>query len=359
LYSARKQPEKAAIAIREAIMLDAKNLDLIQDYLSILETGKYWDQLQKECDTLLNQDKYLSDTAWWIYLKRGTAKRYRDNKAGAMEDFMTAFKITSGEGQGQKQGEGGQAGITSMQVHVVEKMAEHLDKPTAIRRAEQLANNDPRWKVVLAYLHNMSMNREKAINLIEEVRGQLVNAPDKDKMVALNVAGQIYMANDEYDRARGAFQDMLKIRKDDLAVLNNIACLMAEFGSAPDPKGALKYSTEAYNLMLSRNTSDPNILDTHGWINVLVGGSNVDVGIEHLADAIKAADLPEAHFHLGEAMLIKKLPEDAVKSFTRAQEILKEREEKGQPVDSKLRTRIEEALVRADNATKSTRAAGQ
>jgi tetratricopeptide (TPR) repeat protein len=351
MYSARKQPEKAALAIREAIVLEPKNGDLIQDYLNILEAGKYWQQLQAECDILINGDKELSEKGWWIYVKRGTAKRYRDNKAGAMEDFMTAFKITSGTGDAQ--------GITSMQVHVVEKMAEHLDKEQAIRRAEQLAANDPRWKVVLAYLHNINQNRTKAIALIEEVRGQLANAPDKDKMVALNVAGRIYMDNDEYDLARGAFQDMLRIKKDDVAVLNNIACLMAEFGSSPDPKGALTYSTQAYNLMLSRNVSEPNVLDTHGWVNVLCGGPNIDVGIEHLSDAVKAADLPEAHYHLGEAMLKKNLAEDATKSLARAQEILKEREEKGQPVDSKLRNRIEEALSRADAAMKSSRAAGQ
>ena len=353
MYSARKQGEKAAVTIREAFALEPTNGELVRDYLEILETGKYWQLLETECDRLLHGDKNLADKAWWIYVKRGTAKRYRDNKAGAMEDFMTAFKITTGDA------ESASGGITSTQVHVVEKMAEHLDKVQAIRRAEQLAGNDPRWKVVLAYLHNLNMNRERAISLIEEVRGQMANATDQDKMVTLNVAGQIYMANDEYDRARGVYQDMLKIRKDDIAVLNNIACIMAEFGSSPDPKGALNYSKQAYDLMINRQMSDPNILDTHGWVNVLCGGAQIDAGIEHLTEAIKAADMPEAHYHLGEAMLKKNLPEDAVRSLTRAQEILKEREEKGQPVDSKLRQRIEEALVKADNATKSNRVAGQ
>jgi tetratricopeptide (TPR) repeat protein len=186
----------------------------------------------------------------------------------------------------------------------------------------------------------------------------MTDAQLKDKLTTLNVAGTIYMMNSEYDRARGAYEDILKLKPDDMAAMNNVACMLAEYGSSADPKKALEYSTRAYDLMLSRNLSDPNLLDTHGWVHVLCGGPNVDVGIEFLNDAIRSGDLPEAHFHMGEAMLRKKLPEDAAKSFARASEILEERERKGQPVDQKLRQRIDESAYKAEAAIKAARITG-
>jgi tetratricopeptide (TPR) repeat protein len=349
MYSARGKHLEAAGAAREAIMLEPTNGELIRDYFDVLETGKNWQQLDRECNELLNGDAGIAKSGWWIYVKRGIAKRNRGDKQGAMEDFMTAFKITSEMETG---------GISQMQVHVVEKMAEHLDTKEAIRRAETLANNDPRWKVVLAYLHHTDKNPRKAFQLIEEVRGQMSEAPLKDKLTTLSVAGTIYMLNEQYDQARSAYEDMLKLEPENTAAMNNVACMLAEYGSSPDPKKALEYSTKAYNLLMSRNQSDPNILDTHGWVHVLCGGPNIDIGIEYLNDAIKSGDLPEAHFHMGEAMLKKKMPEEAVKSFARAAEILREREAKGQQVDSKLRQRIDDGAYRAEMASKTLKITG-
>jgi hypothetical protein len=153
---------------------------------------------------------------------------------------------------------------------------------------------------------------------------------------------------------------VLKLRPDDLGAMNNIALFLAEYLSPRNTAKALELSTQAYNIILNRNISDPNILDTHGWVNVLHGGANVDIGIELLSDAIKAGDLPEAHYHLGEAMLVKKLPEDAMKSLARAQEILREREDRGQTRPqqmeaSKLRLRIDEAVSRAEKVKAEVR----
>jgi tetratricopeptide (TPR) repeat protein len=243
-------------------------------------------------------------------------------------------------------------------------MGEHIAKDEAIRRAETLANKDVRWKVVLAYLHHTNRNKTTAISLIDEVRLQLSDLKERDKLTTLSMAGSIFMLNGEHDRARGVYEDVLKIRPDDLAALNNIAALLAEFGARPDPKKALAISTQAYNLMLSRNQSDPNVLDTHGWVHVLAAQSEknpglVDVGIEYLSDAIRAADMPESHYHLGEAMLLKKMPEDALKSFTRAQEILREREDKNLPIDSGLRERVDQGLAKAEKARSESKVAGQ
>jgi tetratricopeptide (TPR) repeat protein len=342
MYSLRGKHEDAIKAAYAAIVVEPTNSGLVQDYLEVLQAGKYWPQLFAESNRLINENESLAKTGWWVYVKRGTARRYMDQKAEAMDDFMKAFDITS------KLDTGG--GISAMQIQVVEQMAEHIAKDEAIRRAEALANKDVRWKVVLAFLYHSNENPTRATELIDEVRLQLADLKERDKMTTLSMAGSIFMLNHQYDRAQGVYEDILKISPDDLAALNNIAALRAEFTSNADPKKALEISTRTYNLMLNRNMSDPNILDTHGWVHVLCGGQNVDVGIEYLSDSIKAADLPEAHYHLGEAMLRKNMPDDALKSLQRADEILRERQGKKQVVDSKLRERIDEALARADKA---------
>jgi ElaB/YqjD/DUF883 family membrane-anchored ribosome-binding protein len=67
--------------------------------------------------------------------------------------------------------------------------------------------------------------------------------------------------------------------------------------------------------------------------------------------------MAEAHYHLGEAYLLKKLPVNAKSSLTRANDMLQEKADKNQPVDEALKKRIADALGRAEKAMMETRAA--
>ncbi|MGC3957512.1 MAG: hypothetical protein QM813_05995 [Verrucomicrobiota bacterium] len=67
-----------------------------------------------------------------------------------------------------------------------------------------------------------------------------------------------------------------------------------------------------------------------------------------LQRSTKLQDLPESHYHLAEAYLLKKLPSDAKRSLKRAEEAVEKRLEKGLPFDTELRRRIADANQRAD-----------
>jgi hypothetical protein len=119
---------------------------------------------------------------------------------------------------------------------------------------------------------------------------------------------------------------------------------------------AMEYAQRAYDAMVKRNIVEPNVLDTLGWVNVLAGGQqNVDRGIEHLTNSIKAGEMAEAHYHLGEAYMKKNFPDGAKRSYTRAKELI---EEKQGPVAEGLRQNLEKALLRVEKALLEPRAGG-
>ena len=66
------------------------------------------------------------------------------------------------------------------------------------------------------------------------------------------------------------------------------------------------------------NGTDPNVLDTVGWISVLSGGNNLNQGIDYLNRSIQAGEIPDAYYHLGEAYLKKNIPIEAKRSLNRA-----------------------------------------
>ena len=55
--------------------------------------------------------------------------------------------------------------------------------------------------------------------------------------------------------------------------------------------------------MQKGNRRDALVLDTHGWLLTLAG--KVDEGIDTLRAAIEIRQLPDIHYHLGEAFLRK------------------------------------------------------
>lgn len=365
--SAQNKHDEAAIKIREALAnipqakdpreVEAVNLlrgEVVRDYLDILEAGKNWTQLELEVDELFKRAPELAKTGDWAYVKRATARTYRDKKTEAMADFMKAFDIALAAGE-----KGGNADVV---YGIVDKIREHMGNEAAIGRASALATTQKglqglRWKSVLAYLCSLNKEQDRAAMLIEEVRSKKSEMPDiRDQISTLNVAGSIYMVAERYDQARAVYEELLAIKPDDIGALNNLACVHAEYLTPTNLPKALEYSGRAYDVLNKMNRQDPAILDTHGWVNVLSGGMNLDRGIDLLTSSVRAGEIPEAHYHLAEAYLIKKYPDQARKSLIRAQELIAERKGKTVLSDEKLQQRIDQAMLKAEKALSDTRA---
>jgi tetratricopeptide (TPR) repeat protein len=367
MYSVRGQHDKAAVSIRTAIDLDAKNAaaaaaakqqyskngELVREYFDVLETGKMWDQLLTEANGFVTQDPTTANKIWWLWAKRAVALRNKGDNPGAMNDFQKAMEIVQAEPNVNQ----------DSLIYIIDKIKENLGAGQAVARVLTLAKNADaekaaRWKVVLAYLYYQNKESAKAAQTIQDAIKECqalenVEVRTKNLISALNVAGTLYMMNEEgtqFEQARVAYDQLLSLRKDDLGALNNLACIMAEHTTPPDMNKAMAYSNRAIEVMKERKIEEPNVLDTHGWILVLSGGTNVDKGIEKLHESLKAGEIPEAHYHLGEAYLNKGIPEAAKRALDKANQIIYDKKERKEIFDEKLKPKVEDALVRAEKA---------
>jgi len=351
MYSARNMHDRAALKIREALAMEPTNGELLRDYLDILEAGRMWPQLLAETERVLGVDKNLAATGWWVHVKRAVALSNVDRKQEAMAAFVKAMDIVQADKKGDQE----------VLIAIIDKIRMTLDNDRAIVRATMLASEKKPeaalWKVVLAYLYLQGGDNVKAETQIEEARAQSSLLEEKNLITCLSVAGNIYMANAHYDKARAVYEELLLKRPDDLGALNNLACVYAEHSTPTDLPKALQYSQRALTVMNQRNSPDASVLDTIGWMNVLAGGAKLDAGIDFLVNSIKVNEIAEAQYHLGEAYLKKNLPEPAKRSLSRAGEMLQERIDKKLGIDEGLKKRIEEASARADKALQDLRAA--
>jgi predicted Zn-dependent protease len=350
LHSSRGQHDRAVEEIRAAMALDRQNGELVRDYFNILEAGKFHPQLLVETNNLIASDKQIAEKGWWVYVKRAVAQRYSDRKAEAVADFVKAMEIAQADKDASQ----------DVLIAIIDKIKETLGPEAAIDRVLALVRTSKgagatRWKVVLAYLYFQNKDVATASSMIEEARREAGQMDPRGQVTMLNVAGTIYMLSNQYDRARGVYEELLAKQADDVGALNNLACVMAEHVKPPNLPKALELAQRAYDAMAKRDVMDANVLDTLGWVNVLAGGPNLDRGIEHLTNSIKVGEIPEAHYHLGEAYMRKNFPDGAVRSFKRAAEMLAERKAAG-PIDEGLQQKVDEALARVNKALSEPRA---
>jgi tetratricopeptide (TPR) repeat protein len=346
-WQARKNPEKALEAIRMALQLSRAQPDhtlpLMQDYLNILASAKQYDTLKSECDGLLAKPDMAMD-AWWVYRLRGVALAKLNQNEAALNDFDKALEIVGRIRRGPADDD--------MLMVIIQTIGETVGRKPAIERCKQRiekAENGNHWRVLLAYMYFAESDFKNAEATIEQAlqnAGTLTRAEQEE---AYGVAGSIYMLAGSYEKAADAYTKLLEIKPEDSVSLNNLACVYADYLKTPDPAKALTYSTKALEVAQKvGGPLDPNVMDTHGW--VLVCNDRLDEGIDYLRQAINQLDrkpLMETHYHLGMALLKKKFGPEAQMQLNLAFTQMKERENKGQPVDKLIKDRLTAGLLEA------------
>ena len=157
---------------------------------------------------------------------------------------------------------------------------------------------------------------------------------------------------------RAAFTELLALKPNDIASLNNFAYMLVESITPPEPAAAKQYSQRAYEL--SRTSGSPNdyIFDSHAWILILNGGADAAEGIKILEGVVKRqADLIDAHYHLGEGYLRQPRPSKqfAKVELNKAMELVRKQEAAGLKVDKAMKDRIATALERATDGAREDR----
>ena len=116
----------------------------------------------------------------------------------------------------------------------------------------------------------------------------------------------------------------------------------------------------AYEIARGWRASDAKgrIYDTHGWVLVLNGESDLDEGIRVLRQAVDGFPILEAHYHLGEAELRKNRSAQATEQFNAALAMIEKSKKAKQPYDETLEPRIRRGLQNA-KALDAAAAAGR
>jgi tetratricopeptide (TPR) repeat protein len=132
---------------------------------------------------------------------------------------------------------------------------------------------------------------------------------------------------------------------DDIDVLNNLACMLLDDVSPPQPSEALGLSQRAFDLMALGHALSPAICDTRGW--ALIRNGRTDEGIKLLEQT--AAKTPSAaiRYHLAEAYLQKSLPNEAQAQLAGAMELVEEARKQGRPADAEFISQVNSATTRA------------
>jgi tetratricopeptide (TPR) repeat protein len=342
MWLSRDKPDKAESSIKQGIQMVQGQVDralpLIQDYLGILARQKKFRDLQGECNELLKRPELAK--LYWVYQMRGVGFAGMDgHRAEALTDFDKALAITSTENN--------QDGMAI----VIQTVADSIGIDEAIARCErEAAKGDNHWLVIKAFLYFTKHDYPKAEAAIEQVLAQVDSLKtETERQTAYGVAGSIYMLTGEYVKAQIAYSTLLKMKPEDTVSLNNLACVWSDYMDPPDPAKALTYSAKAIEIVQRGGLQpDPNLLDTHGW--ALVCNNRLDEGIGFIQDAIDRSPrkpMPEAFYHLGQALLKKNLGPEAQAQLERAKKLLDDRKNKGQQTDVKMEARLIEALGKA------------
>jgi tetratricopeptide (TPR) repeat protein len=243
-----------------------------------------------------------------------------------------------------------------------------LGYDTAIQWATQRfpTDTDSRWKLLAAALYRAKGDFGTARGLIAELMRTLNSAPNPQdpremarKAAVLRLAADVYQndpASPDLVAAKGAYEQLLLVRPEDVICMNNLAHLLAEHLQPTDPQTAKKYSARAYDLARLHWPEYQEVKDTHGWVLTLCGGHDSQEGLTLLKQVVEhKPDFAEAWYHLGEAYMRLDKPDAkaAEQQFQKALAAIKKRKEaneKNATADvylQELEKKVSQSLVRA------------
>ncbi len=333
IWAARGDKTKALERLKSAVAAAPTNANYVRAYLSVLLDGKNYTQLLAETDRMLAGD--LKD-AWWVRQYRARALRAQNKKDLAINEYELALRITDA------------AKDDAGSAQLIQDLTGEIGVPEALKIVLPRAQNDASWQILAAFLYHSIKDDASAITMIEKSLAMLDQLSPAQQDRVLHVAGIIYLMaspKPQVAKAEKIYTKLLDRFPDDVASLNNLACLLAEYGDPPQPQKALQYSQRAYDIMQKSGVIQPYIMDTHGWVLTLNG--RTQEGIILLKQVIERRRLVDSYYHLGYALLKNNLPQDALIQLQTARELVSEMERTQQEVDPTLKARIEKALSEA------------
>lgn len=355
MWARRKDQPKAMAAIQKANQIDRNDLEVWYDLLNMMLDMKQYDSAIAASDQLLADiaKDPKKRAAWWLHSTRAIAFKKKDKTDAAIAAFDAALQAVD------------EANSDIAAETVVRLMVINLGSDETVKRLTQ--RSDPRWNIELTTVYSAAQQWPRVVKALDDLLAPATFAAMKpgQQIRVLQLGAQLYAAAAAsgdpavYDKGietcRRYVKEMEQRNRsvaEHLDALNNLAYLLAEHPTKPDTQQALKYSTQAYELMQSTELYYAAVADTHAW--VLVKCDDVNQGTELLMQTVRKENPPpDAFFHLGWTLLEKaNKPDDALKQLEEAVKRIRETKEKGGYVDATLEARAKDSLEKAKKSVK-------
>ena len=309
--------------------------DIQRDQLQILTQGKAHKRVLQLTDAWIAKGR----EEWWIYQFRGMAKSgLKDNTA--VKEFEQALAgLNPSEQFGAAQA-------------VVRTIAQTAGPDVALRRIEKWETENPRWRIVAAEICLSKDDAAAGVSHLLPLEADAGKLPADVRGDFYRVLGQCYHQSrprPDVVKAAEAYKKYLELNPGDAMALNNLAYVLAEEFKPPQPKDAKIYSQKAYDLARDWRPGDgkSRVLDTHAWVLILNGGSDLDEGVRILEEIVDESPLLEARYHLGEAHLQRKRADEAQHQLNLAVAMIEKYKKDKTSYDETLEPRIQRALEAA------------
>lgn len=303
----QKLGETALGTIREAMKLAPRNSAFIRDYLEILLQLGDNDTVVKESKAF--QDQRFAD--WWIPYLRGQGLARLKDKPSALVAYDEAFALANKSAETRLGAES-----------VIRSIAADIGIKEAIDRVRSQFAQDTRWQVAALDLYRLANDTDGAAKLLAELLADLASRSPAERLPILLRAGGIYM-NAKPPRANDAvavYQQVLQLAPDNLEALNNLAMIKTDLINPPQAADAIKYSQQAYDIVVKAGSDDVIIKDTHAWVLVKIG--RTDEAITLLRGLLDRQPFPEGFYHLGAAYLQRSQPKKALEQIDAANQFI-------------------------------------
>lgn len=329
--------------MENALKFSNGSVAILHDYLDLLLELKNYDRVLAETAKLPAEIAQQ----WWIYHDRALAMARSGQRDQALAEWEKAIEAADKVRQGE-------ASIT-----VVTAMGSELGIPKIMPRVLERAKTDYRWQILAASIYHSQGQFDRSADLMDSILKQMDKVAPADRLRVLQQAGGIYLGcrPPQAEKALDAYQRVLELAPEDLATLNNVACILVDNINPPDPAKALIYSQRAYNAMQKNGQLEPLVMDTHGW--ALVQSGKLQEGLLVLQDVVQRRPFPEARLHLADAYSRSGYPDQTVKQLDAAANDVAQAEKNGENVDPTLKKRIAAALQKAQAALKAQQTTGK
>ena len=314
---------------------DDRELEHVELKIELSARGNAYEAIRRQVD---NDLKVLTAAPWWMYETRGLARNHLSDRNGAMADLTQALALAT------------QSGDLSAVTTVDDDIKHELDIDETIASLAGQNTDDIRWQLTTAQLYMLKGDSVKAMSRMDQIIGNLGSLAEEQQVGALRAADLMYttVIPPLTDRAADVERKLLKLRPADIQTLNNLANRIVELNpSAGAVDEALGYSQRAVDEMKKALISDPAVLETYGWVQVLAGHGAQ--GITTLRGVVDSSPSPEACYHLSEAYMRSSYPQRALDVIYQAEDLIAQAGPQNS-VSPALKTRIDDLKSRCEAA---------